>query len=181
MSFSRWSGHSFSFENSTLETHARVLRGSERCKGREGTQRQLFLHFETAPITLPRTYSLRHWQARTQVRDNPTQSQTPLYFLAQRSPYAKPSAIQHRSTALRSDILPFVLEKESWRLQSFLFILFFCTPPVHTTGLRVPESHEGLKKVGFSGTQRNRVCSVPSPTCSTLIVKKGCYFIFIFF
>lgn len=119
--FLSWSGLCFPFEKSTHETSAKALKGPERCWRREGAQRLLFLHFETAPITLPHTYSLRHWQARRQVRDNPTQSQTPLYFLAQRSPYAKPSAIQHRSTALRSDILLFVLEKESWRLPSSFF------------------------------------------------------------
>lgn len=171
--FLSWTGLCFPFEKSTLETSVKALKGPERCWRREGAQRLLFLHFETAPITLPHTYSLRHWQARRQVRDNPTQSQTPLYFLAQRSPYAKPSAIQHRSTALRSDILLFVLEKESWRLPSFFF---FCAPPVRTTGLRVAVSCGGLKKVSFSGTQRNRVCSVPSPTCSALMHPKAWFF-----
>lgn len=116
-----WSGLDFPFEKLSFETSAKALKGPVQCWRREGAQRLLFLHFETAQITLPHTYSLRHWQARRQVCDNPTQSQTRLYILAQCSPYAKPSAIQHRSTVLRSDILLFVFEKESWCLPSFFF------------------------------------------------------------
>lgn len=73
------------------------------------TEQLTFSHLKTAPIT--KSHTLREARAHSHNSQTSTRKCTIISHTARCSPDAKPSAIQHRSSLLCSDILFFVLQK----------------------------------------------------------------------